>query len=129
MWVCSATNRASSPRSSTALPSSEGWIAPSATNVATPTFMGAPYIDGMETIEELAAELRALRVRVEAAEAVLAIHELKARYADLVDRRYSRGALVGDGLLAELADHIAATFAADGVWDGGPVLGKAQGRD
>src|SRR5206468_3173883 len=83
----------------------------------------------METIEELAAELRALRERVEAAEAVLAIHELKARYADLVDRRYSRGALVSEDRLAELADAIAATFAIDGVWDGGPVLGKAHGRD
>src|SRR5437667_12874694 len=83
----------------------------------------------METIEGLAKELRDLRARVEAAEAVLAIHELKARYADLVDRRYSRGALVSEDRLAELGDAIAATFAADGAWDGGPVLGKAHGRD
>ena len=83
----------------------------------------------METIEGLAAEVRERRGRVEAAEAVLAIHELKARYADLVDRRYSRGALVGEDRLGELAGQIAATFAVDGVWDGGPALGKAEGRD
>ena len=79
-------------------------------------------------MEGLAAEVRGLRERVEAAEAVLAIHELKARYADLVDRRYSRGALVSADRLAELADQISATFAPDGTWDGGPALGKAQGR-
>ena len=83
----------------------------------------------MESIEELAAELQDLRSRVEATEAVLAIHELKARYADLVDRRYVKGALVTGETLTALAGDIAATFAEDGVWDGGPALGVAHGRE
>jgi hypothetical protein len=81
------------------------------------------------TIEELAAEVGALRVRLDAAEAVLAIHELKARYADLVDRRFWRGAMVDASIVAGLAEQIAGTFTADGVWDGGRVLGVSRGRD
>src|SRR3954465_11494753 len=111
MWVCSPRKSDSRPRPSTSRPNSAGWMAPSATNVATPTFMAAPYIEAMEPIEELAAQVRDLRTRVEATGAVPSIHELKARYADLVDRRYSKGALVADGTLAVLADEIAATFA------------------
>ena len=83
----------------------------------------------MVTIDELAAEVGALRVRLEAAEAVLAIHELKARYADLVDRRFSRGAMLDATTVAGLAHEIAATFTPDGVWDGGRVLGVSRGRD
>jgi hypothetical protein len=82
----------------------------------------------MVTIDDLAAEVRALAARVDAAEAVLAIHELKARYADLVDRRFRRGAMVDDATVADLAEQIAGTFTADGVWDGGKVLGVARGR-
>jgi hypothetical protein len=83
----------------------------------------------MATIEEVAAELSRLRTRVEATEAVLAIHELKARYADLVDRRFVKGAMADDDFVAVLADDIAATFTDDGVWDGGTALGRAYGRD
>jgi hypothetical protein len=83
----------------------------------------------MATIEELAAEMGRLRTRVEATEAVLAIHELKARYADLVDRRYVRGQVADDDYVAVLAADIAATFTENGIWDGGPVLGRAYGRD
>src|SRR5271163_5647 len=45
----------------------------------------------MATVEELGAELDLLTRRVEATESVLAIHALKARYAGLVDERFSKG--------------------------------------
>ena len=83
----------------------------------------------MATIDELTSELAALRARVGNTEAVLAIHNLKSRYADLVDSRFSRGRLVDDDQLATAAAAIAATFAVDGVWDGGPALGVALGRE
>ena len=78
------------------------------------------------TIED---QLRELRARVEATEAVLAIQALKSRYADLVDRRFARGKVVDDAQLHALAAEIASTFTTDGVWDGGPALGVARGRD
>jgi len=66
----------------------------------------------MDTVEELARELDALRRRVDAAEGVLQIQELKARYGELVDGR-----------------DVAALFTEDGVWDGGSALGQAIGRE
>ena len=44
----------------------------------------------MDTVEDLARELEALRRRVDAAEGVLQIQELKARYGELVDARAAR---------------------------------------
>ena len=82
----------------------------------------------MPTLDELAAEIAALRERVERSEASLAIHALKARYARLVDERYVRGAVAPAELLAARAEAIAALFTEDGVWDGGPALGVARGR-
>jgi hypothetical protein len=82
----------------------------------------------MATVDDLAAEIAALRGRVERAEAALAIHALKARYAQLVDERYVRGAVASTELLAARAEAIAATFTEDGVWDGGPALGVSRGR-
>ena len=73
-------------------------------------------------------EIQALRRRLDATEAVLAIHEMKARYGDLVDFRFERGRLRDEDDLARIADAIAATFTEDGVWDGGPALGTATGR-
>ncbi len=83
----------------------------------------------MPSLEELQAEIAALRARVEAAEAVHAIQSLKARYAQLVDARFVRGALAEPARLARVAEEIAALFTEDGVWDGGPALGVARGRD
>lgn len=83
----------------------------------------------MTSLEELAAQVAELRGRVEAAEAVLAIQDLKARYADLVDARYRGGGPVGPGELATLAEEIADLFTPDAVWDGGPALGLAEGRE
>jgi hypothetical protein len=79
--------------------------------------------DGSVTsLEELAAEVADLRARVAAAEGALALHELKARYAALVDARYEGGGPVGPDRLAELAEAIADLFTPDAVWDGGPAL-------
>ena len=82
----------------------------------------------MPTIEELAEELAILRTRLEASEGTLQIHALKARYADLVDRRFSKGKLVDEATLAHIATELADLFTPDGVWDGGPGLGVATGR-
>ena len=79
-------------------------------------------------MSDLETRLAALEKRVDAAEAVLEIQSLKARYASLVDQRYSRGAVVDDEKLAQVSDQIAALFSADGVWDGGKVLGLSTGR-
>jgi hypothetical protein len=82
----------------------------------------------MPTMEELAQELAALKVRVDASESTLSIQALKARYADLVDQRFSKGTLVDPDSLRRIAAQIAALFTPDGTWDGGPGLGVATGR-
>jgi hypothetical protein len=82
----------------------------------------------MVTTEELLAELTEIRQRVAECESVLAIQNLKARYGDLVDRRFSKGAVVADPILSTVAEQIAGLFTSDGVWDGGPRLGRARGR-
>jgi hypothetical protein len=82
----------------------------------------------MATTEELAAEIAALRERVERVEASLAIQQLKARYAQLVDERYARGSVAAPEIVAARAEAIAALFTEDGEWDGGPQLGTARGR-
>lgn len=66
---------------------------------------------------------------MEGAEAVLAIYDLKARYGDLVDRRFVRGEALEPSRLGELAGEIAGLFTEDAEWDGGPTLGVARGRD
>ena len=81
------------------------------------------------TDSDLHARLDAVERRLAAVEGVLAIHELKARYADLVDQRFVAGAVVAAPVLHRLADDIAALFTDDGVWDGGRSLGVATGRD
>ena len=82
----------------------------------------------MITVEELAAEVAALRQRVASSESVLAIQAVKARYGELVDQRFSLGAVVDANTLAHVADGVAALFTPEGVWDGGPGLGVAIGR-
>ena len=82
----------------------------------------------MGSVDDLAAEVAALRRRVEVSEGVLAVQALKARYGELVDMRFRRGSAVEDSELARIAHDIAALFTTDGVWDGGPALGRAVGR-
>lgn len=76
----------------------------------------------------LAAEVARLSHRLDRCEAVLDIQSLKARYGELVDRRFPGGSPADGETLADLAGQIAALFTEDGVWDGGPVLGEAVGR-
>ena len=45
----------------------------------------------MSSVEALEEQVRALQARLTAVEDVESIRRLKARYAELVDRRYSRG--------------------------------------
>ena len=77
----------------------------------------------------LIGRIERLERRLDRAESVLALHELKASYGEVVDARFSRGAPVGPELLADLARRAASLFTEDGVWDGGPALGVATGRD
>jgi hypothetical protein len=81
-----------------------------------------------DPVDGLRAEVAALARRVDAAESVLAIHALKARYAGLVDARFERGRAVDAGRMAEVAGQVADLFTEDGVWDGGPGLGVSTGR-
>ena len=69
-----------------------------------------------------------LEHRLDAAESVLAIQDLKARYAAVVDARFAKGTVVERGTLDDLARRAADLFCEDGVWDGGPGLGVARGR-
>ncbi len=69
-----------------------------------------------------------VEARLETVEAVLAIHELKATYAELVDSRFRHGQLVDAEELADVAARTGALFTEDGTWDGGPALGVAVGR-
>jgi len=82
----------------------------------------------LPTTDDLADRIRSLELRAERTEAVLAIQDLKARYGDLVDRRFARGQVVDDGVLRRIASDVAALFTEDGVWDGGPGLGTVTGR-
>ena len=82
----------------------------------------------MPTIEDLAGEIASLRRRVESAESLLALQALKARYGDLVDQRFSHGRRVDEDRLRGVAEAAAQLFTEDGVWDGGPGLGRHVGR-
>ena len=80
------------------------------------------------TPQELVAEVAELRRRLAVAESVLAIQAMKARYGELVDRRFVAGALADGATLAVVTEAAAALFSADGTWDGGPGLGVVRGR-
>lgn len=74
-----------------------------------------------------AAAARALAARLQVLEDREALRELKARYGELVDRRYEEEG--GREGLAQVAGRIAALFTEDAVWDGGRALGVARGRE
>ena len=82
----------------------------------------------MAADSDLAARLLALERRLVVLEAVEAIHGLKARYGELVDDRYLRGAPRPAGELAPRAREIAGLFTEDAVWEGGRGLGTCRGR-
>jgi len=77
----------------------------------------------------LATEIAALGARIRRTEDTLAIYELKARYGDLVDGRYVKGAVADDERLDTISSEIAELFTPDGIWNGGPGLGVTIGRE
>lgn len=83
----------------------------------------------MTSNDELAAAVADLSARVRRTEDALAIYELKARYGQLVDERYARGSVIDDKGLHDLSHEIAALFTEDAIWNGGPGLGTASGRE
>jgi hypothetical protein len=64
---------------------------------------------------EVSAHLRELENRIAKLEAVEDIKRLQARYASALDDGYN-------------PDKLVELFAPDGVWDGGPQLGRFEGR-
>ena len=79
--------------------------------------------------EQLERRVLALEERLRAVEDVDAIQSLKARYAQLVDARYTRAGPKSPEELAPIATEIAGLFSEDAVWDGGAGLGVCTGRD
>ena len=80
-------------------------------------------------MSELEERVRNLETRLAAVEAVQEIHNLKARYAELVDARYTQQGPKPAEEVAHIADEIVGLFSEDAVWDGGADLGCWQGRD
>lgn len=83
----------------------------------------------MPSLEELAQKIEALESRLAAAEAVQEIQRLKARYAALIDARYTGDGPKDSAEVARIATAASELFAPDAVWDGGEQLGRWQGRD
>ena len=83
--------------------------------------MGAERLESGESLATLAA-------RVATLEGAEAIRMLKARYAELVDARYTAAGPRPPDELAALADQIAGLFTEDAVWDAGSGLGVCRGR-
>lgn len=84
----------------------------------------------MSDHEDLSARLHALEARLRAVEDLDALQRLKARYAHILDRRYTRkGGLRPAAEVLPLAREAASLFTADAVWDGGPGLGVCEGRE
>ena len=83
----------------------------------------------MSDTDALLARIGALEQRLAEVEDVQAIHRLKARYGAVTDRRYTGHGLVPRERLEPLAREIANLFTEDAVWDGGPKLGRAEGRE
>jgi hypothetical protein len=95
----------------------------------------APYLwCGCRTEEtpcpasRLVTEVARLGRRLDDCEAVLELQALKARYGELVDRRFRGGQPNEDETMAGLAERIALLFTEDGVRDGGPGLGEVTRR-
>lgn len=80
-------------------------------------------------MSDLTARVEALERRLAAVEAVQEIANLKARYAELVDSRYTQEGPRPAEEIGRIADEIVALFSEDAVWDGGADLGCWQGRE
>jgi hypothetical protein len=82
-----------------------------------------------EQLQQLLERIDTLEARLTAAEDVLAIQNLKSRYGQLADARYTRGGIVDAPALERIADELAGLFSEDAVWDGGGNLGLCEGRN
>ena len=79
-------------------------------------------------LHELEQRIDELELRLRAREDSDAIQSLKARYAQLVDARYTRDGPKPAAELEPIATAIADLFSEDAVWDGGAGLGLCSGR-
>jgi hypothetical protein len=80
-------------------------------------------------MSDLEERVRALEERLAAVEAVQEITNLKARYAELVDSRYTLKGPKSAQEVGRIADEIVGLFSPDAVWDGGEDLGCWRGRE
>ena len=78
---------------------------------------------------ELERRLETLERRLRAVEDAEAIRTLKARYAELVDARYTRSGPKPAAEIEPIATKLAQLFSEDAVWDGGARLGVCTGRE
>jgi hypothetical protein len=78
---------------------------------------------------DLEARIAELEARLRAVEDQDAIQQLKARYGQLVDARYTRRGPKPREEIEPIARKIAALFSADAVWEGGAGLGVGRGRE
>lgn len=84
--------------------------------------------DGAD-LPALEARIAQLDERLDAAESVLQIQQLKARYGAVTDRRYTGTGIVAPEELEAIAREVAGLFTEQGVWDGGERLGRCVGRE
>ncbi len=84
--------------------------------------------EAVATSQELERRVLELEERLRAVEDVAAIQRLKAHYGRLADARYGRRGARPPDELARIAREIASLFTEDAVWDGGPALGRCEGR-
>ncbi len=77
---------------------------------------------------DLEARVAELEARLRAVEDQDAIQQLKVRYGQLVDARYTRRGPKPREEIEPIAREISELFSEDAVWDGGAGLGVAKGR-
>jgi hypothetical protein len=77
----------------------------------------------------LVRRIEQLEARLDAAESVQQICDLKARYGAVTDRRYTGDGVAPADELEAIAHEVAGMFTRDGIWDGGEQLGRCEGRD
>lgn len=82
----------------------------------------------MASANDLEQRIERLESRLEAAEAYAALTNLKSRYGELADARYTRKGPKSQPEIDALAEQLAALFTQDAVWDGGGDLGRCAGR-
>lgn len=80
-------------------------------------------------LSALEARIAQLEQRLDAAESIQQIQQLKAHYGALTDRRYTGTGIVAREELEPIAREVAGLFTEQGVWDGGKRLGLCTGRD